>query len=162
MRPDGFVTLTEPFVVGIRLEYVDWLLFPIQGSWFLSDLLMGGKAMKTSWKSLVLVGIGMIACWSIGATPARAQGFSFGYSGPGVSVGVGTAGYGYVPGGYAPGGYYGGYYGGYPPITPGSVVIAPVPRVVYRPPVYYGPGPWLGPRPFVGYRPYGRYHHYRW
>jgi hypothetical protein len=118
--------------------------------------------MKTSWKSLALASIGVIGCLSAGASPARAQGFTFGYNGPGVSVGVNTGGYGFVPGGYAPGGYYGGYYGGYPAVTPSSVLIAPLPRVVVRPPVY-GPGPWVGPGPYVVRRPYGRYHHYyRW
>jgi hypothetical protein len=118
--------------------------------------------MTTSWKLLVLAGIGAIGFLSVGARSAQAQGFSFGYTGPGVSVGVNTGGYGFVPGGYLPGGYYGGFYPGYPPVVPGGVVVAPAPRVIVRPPIY-GPGPWIGPRPYVGrpwYGPYRRY--YRW
>ena len=50
--------------------------------------------MKTTGKSLAFVGIGAIACMLLGASPAHAQAFSFGYSGPGVSVGVQTGNYG--------------------------------------------------------------------
>ncbi len=101
---------------------------------------------------------------ALGASPARAQGFSFGYSGPGVSVGVNTGGYGYG----------GGVYAGAPVVVPGPVVApAPVvvgpyaPVVVTRPvvvgrPFVYGPRPFYGPRYYGGpYRP-GPYYYRRW
>jgi hypothetical protein len=118
--------------------------------------------MKTNWKSLALLGGVAMGCFAAGASPAQAQGFSFGYSGPGVSVGVTTGG-----------GYYGGgvYGGGYPVVTPGPVVVAPYPQVVVAPypqvvvqrPVFvgrpfYGPRPIYGPRVYGGYRPYPHYY----
>ena len=51
--------------------------------------------MKTTGKSLAFAGIGAIACMMFSSSPAHAQAFSFGYSGPGVSVGVKTGNYGY-------------------------------------------------------------------
>jgi hypothetical protein len=111
--------------------------------------------MKTNVKSLTLAcGLAVMAI-SWGAQPARAQGFSFGYSSPGVSVGVNTGGYGYG------GGVYGGV--GYPVAAPGPVVVAPyAPVVVQRPVIVgrpvYGPRPIYGPRAYGGgYRPYPRY-----
>ena len=119
--------------------------------------------MKTNVKSLTLAcGLAVMAI-SWGAQPARAQGFSFGYTSPGVSVGVTTGGYGYG------GGVYGGV--GYPVVAPGPVVVAPyapvvvapyAPVVVQRPVIvgrpFYGPRPIYGPRAYGGgYRPYPRY-----
>ena len=64
---------------------------------------------------------------------AHAQAFSFGYSGPGGSVGVNMGNYGYFGGG----GYYGGgYYGGYPVVGPRAFIAGPVPPVYVRPQVY--------------------------
>jgi hypothetical protein len=108
--------------------------------------------MKTNWKSLALVGGLALGCFAVGNTPARAQGFSFGYAGPGVSVGVNTGG------GFYGGGFYG---GGYPVVTPAPVVVAPYAPVVVPRPVYvarplYGPRPFYGPRVYGGYRPYPR------
>ena len=106
--------------------------------------------MKTNVKSLALAcGLAVMAfVW--GAGPARAQGFSFGYAGPGVSVGVNTGGFGYG----------GAVYGGYPVVAPAPVVVAPyAPVVVPRPvvvgrPFLYGPRPFYGPRVYGGgYRP---------
>jgi hypothetical protein len=87
--------------------------------------------MKTNGKSLVLAGGLAVMALAWGASPARAQGFSFGYAGPGVSVGVNTGGLGY---------YGGGYYGGYPavapvPVVPGPVVVAPYAGVVVQRPM---------------------------
>jgi hypothetical protein len=115
--------------------------------------------MKTNWKSLAL--LGGLTCLFLGASTesARAQGFSFGYAGPGVSVGVTTPGYG----------YYGGPVvgGGYPILSPGPVVVAPyrpyvVPRPVLVPGPIVGPRPIYGPRVFYGPRVYGRYRPYRY
>lgn len=128
--------------------------------------------MKTNLKSLALAGITAIGCLAVGAAPARAQGFSFGYSGPGGSVGVGIGGYGNYGGGYYNPGYYGpgyygpGYYGGYPVGAPGPLVVGPVAPVVVRRPVILpgpliGPGPYVVRRPFYGYGPYPRYYR-RW
>jgi hypothetical protein len=116
--------------------------------------------MKTNWKSLGFAGFVLVGSLALGASPARAQALSFGYAGPGVSVGV-TAG---APGYYG-GVVVGGVYGGYPVVTPGPVVyggVAPVvvPRpVIYPRPIYYGPRPFYGPRPYYygGYRAYPRY-----
>jgi hypothetical protein len=110
--------------------------------------------MKTNWKSLALLGGLAIGCFATGTSPAHAQGFSFGYSGPGVSVGVNTGG------GFYGGGFYG---GGYPVVTPGPVVVAPYPQVVVQRPVFvgrpfYGPRPIYGPRVYGGYRPYPHYY----
>jgi hypothetical protein len=103
--------------------------------------------MKPNWKSLALA-VGLASgCLAMGAAPARAQGFSLGYAGPGVSVGVTTGGYGYYPGGY---------YGGYPVVAPGPIVVGPAAPVLVRPPVIV-PGPWIGPRAYVVRRPYGWY-----
>jgi len=103
--------------------------------------------MKTSWKSLTIASVWMVGCLAIGARPAHAQAFSFGYSGPGVSVGVATGAYGY---------YGGGYYGGYPAGAPAYVTVAPVLPVVVRRPILL-PGPLVGPGPVVVRRPYGLY-----
>ena len=73
--------------------------------------------MKTSLKALTIAGVWTVGCLTIGVSPARAQAFSLGYSSPGLSVSVGTGGYGY---------YGGGYYGGYPAVAPGYRVVAPV------------------------------------
>jgi len=118
--------------------------------------------MKTNGKSLALAGGLAVMALAWGATPARAQGFSFGLAVPGVSVGVNTGGLGYYGGGY----YGGGYYGGYPAVVPGPVV-APYAGVVVQRPVYgggfYGPRPYYGPGYYGGgyygggYRHYGRY-----
>jgi hypothetical protein len=113
--------------------------------------------MKTSLKSLMIAAVCTIACLTIPASPACAQAFSFGYSGPGVSVGVAT-GYPYLGGGFYP--------GGYAPGPAGYVTVAPVAPVVVRPrvlvpgPVIAGPlvaGPVIGARPVVVRRGYGRY-----
>jgi hypothetical protein len=103
--------------------------------------------MKTNWKSLALVGGLAFACFAVGSSPARAQGFAFGYAGPGVSVGVNTGG-----------GFYGGgvYGGGYPVVTPGPVVYAPYPQVVVQRPVYVA-RPFFAPRPIYAPRVYGGY-----
>jgi hypothetical protein len=111
-------------------------------------------AMKTNGKSLALLGGLAVGCFAVGNTPARAQGLSFGYSGPGVSVGVTTGG------GFYGGGFYG---GGYPVVTPGPVVVAPYPQVVVQRPLYvarpfFGPRPFYGPRVYGGYRPYPYYY----
>jgi hypothetical protein len=102
--------------------------------------------MKANWKSWVLAGGLAVMSLAWGANPARAQGFSFGYAGPGVSVGVNTGGFGYG------GAIYG---GGYPVVAPGPVVVAPYAPVVVGRPVVYGGGPFFGPRPFYGPRVYG-------
>jgi len=116
--------------------------------------------MKTTGKSLAFAGIGAIACMSIGVSPARAQALSFGYAGPGASVGVTVGNYGYYGGGPYGGGYYGGgYYGGYPVQAPGAYIAGPVAPALVRPPVYLG-GPLVGPRPYVVARPYARYRPY--
>ena len=49
--------------------------------------------MNTTRKSLAFAGTVAIACMVLCASTARAQGFSFGYSGPGGSVGVTTGNY---------------------------------------------------------------------
>jgi hypothetical protein len=103
--------------------------------------------MKPNWKSLAIA-CGLAAgCAGAGASPARAQGFSFGYNGPGVSFGLTTPGYGY---------FGGGYYSGYPIVTPGPLVVSPVAPVVVRPPLVV-PGLWIGPRAYVVRRPFGWY-----
>jgi hypothetical protein len=111
--------------------------------------------MKTNVKSLTAAcGLAVMAFSWCGA-PAKAQGLSFGYARPGVSVGVNTGGYGYG------GGVYGGY--GYPVVTPAPVVVAPyAPVVVPRPVIvgrpYYGQRRFYGPRGYGGgYRPYPGY-----
>ena len=110
--------------------------------------------MKTNVKSLTLAcGLAAMAFFW-GVQPARAQGFSFGYAGPGVSVGVNTGGFGYG------GPVYGGY--GYPVVTPGPVVVAPIAPVIVQRPVivgrpFFGPRPFYGPRAY-GYGPYPRYY----
>ena len=60
--------------------------------------------MKANRKSLALAGALAVVSLAWTASPAQAQGFSFGYAGPGVSVGVNTGGFGYG----------GAVYGGYP------------------------------------------------
>lgn len=100
--------------------------------------------MNTNVRSLALAcGLAVTAIlW--GAEPARAQAFSFGYAGPGVSVGVNTGGYAYG----------GGVYGGYPVVAPAPMVVAPYPPVVLPRPMIVG-RPFWGPRPFSGPRFYG-------
>jgi hypothetical protein len=121
--------------------------------------------MKPTWKAFATTGTVAIACMAFNPSSARAQGFSFGYAGPGASVGVNVGNYGYFGGG----GYYGGgYYGGYPVLGPGAYVAGPVAPVYVRPPVYLGgprvfPGPYIVGRPNLGYRPYpGYYRRGRW
>lgn len=102
--------------------------------------------MKTNWKSLALQGALVCASLGLSGTQARAQGFSFGYTGPGISVGVTTPGYGYYGGAYAP---------GYPVVSPGPVLVRPVPPVVVGGPVLvrrpiFGPGYVYGPRRVYG------------
>ena len=109
--------------------------------------------MNTNGKSLALAGAVAIACILLGAPSSRAQGFSFGYAGPGGSVGVTTGNYGYYGGGYYGGGYYG---GGYPVLAPGAFVAGPVAPAYVRPPVILG-GPLVVPRPYIAARPYVRY-----
>jgi hypothetical protein len=114
--------------------------------------------MNPTRKSLALAGTFAIACMVLCGPTARAQGFSFGYSGPGGSVGVTTGNYGYYGGGYYGGGYYGGGYygGGYPVLAPGAFVAGPVAPAYVRPPVILG-GPLVVPRPYIAARPYVRY-----
>jgi hypothetical protein len=115
--------------------------------------------MKTNWKLLAFAGLGALACVAFDGSRARAQGFSFGYAGPGGSFGINTGNYGYYGVGPLGGGYYGGgYYGGYPLLAPGAFVAGPVAPVVVRPPVYVR-GPLIGPGPFIG-RPLVRYRAY--
>jgi len=102
-------------------------------------------AMKTIGKSLAFAGLLAIGFLGFGAVPARAQGFSLGYSSPGFSVGVNTGGYGY---------YGGGVYPGYPIVAPAPIVVAPrVPYVVPGP--IYGPRPFFRPPVVYGPRVYG-------
>lgn len=84
--------------------------------------------------------------------PAKAQGFSFGYSnykpGSSFSIGIGS------------GGYQGGYYGGYTGYRP--VYLAPAP--VYGPPLVVAPAPVVVQpvyRPVPYYGGYGHYNPYR-
>ncbi len=110
--------------------------------------------MKTSLKALTIAGVWTVGCLTIGVSPARAQAFSLGYSSPGLSVSVGTGGYGY---------YGGGYYGGYPAVAPGYRVVAPVAPVLVSPPLLV-PGPLIAPSALAVRRPYGWYRpfpHYR-
>ncbi len=112
--------------------------------------------MNPAYKTLATAGTVAIACMLFSNTSAHAQAFSFGYSGPGVSVGVNAGNYGYFGGG----GYYGGgYYGGYPVLGPRAFIAGPVAPVYVRPPVYLG-GPAFLPRPYAVARPYGRYRPY--
>ena len=55
--------------------------------------------MKTLWRSIFLTGILTVGGLGLGATPARAQGYGFGVTAPGFSLGVGGGGYypGYCP-----------------------------------------------------------------
>jgi hypothetical protein len=112
--------------------------------------------MQRNLRTLVMVSVLAGACLAFGATSARAQGFSFGVSVPGFSLGVGN-GYGY---GY---GYYpGAYYPGYPVVSPGPVVVGGVgpvlvPRRVVVPRAVYVPPPVLVPRRYGWYRPYRYY-----
>jgi hypothetical protein len=109
--------------------------------------------MKPAFKTLATAGTVAIACMVFGSSSAHAQGFSFGYSGPGGFFGVNTGNYGYFGGG----GYYGGgYYGGYPVLAPRAFVTGPVAPVYVRPPVFLG-GPAVFPRSYVVGRPYGWY-----
>jgi hypothetical protein len=108
--------------------------------------------MKPDLKCLVLAGGLAIGGLAMAAAPARAQVLSFGYSGPGVSVGVATGGNVYYGGGY----YGGGYYRGYPVAPAAPLVVSPVAPVIVRPPLVV-PGPWIGPRAYVVRRPYGWY-----
>src|SRR5262249_9476046 len=75
----------------------------------------GAPTMNTTWRSLEYAAVAAIACMTLSSSPAHAQAFSFGYSGPGVSVGVNTGNYGYFGGA--------GYYtGGYPLLAPSAFV----------------------------------------
>lgn len=119
--------------------------------------------MKTNLRPLALASELAVVFLAFGTSPGHAQGFSFGYAGPGVSVGVNTGGFGIG----------GGVYAGAPVIGPApvlapGVVVAPAPVVVARPvvvgrPWAYGPRPFYGPR-FYGapYRPYGYPVYRRW
>ena len=108
--------------------------------------------MKTTWKSFALAAVAAIACMTLGSSPAHAQAFSFGYAGPGVSVGVNAGNYGYFGGtGY--------YTGGYPVLAPSAFIPGPVAPAYYRPPDVLG-GPVVVPRPYVVARPYARYRPY--
>ncbi len=71
--------------------------------------------MKTIGKSVALAGGLAIAALLVGTPSARAQGFGFGLSVPGVSVGVNTGGFG----------YYGGAYGGYPVVARRPLTLRP-------------------------------------
>jgi len=117
--------------------------------------------MKRNWTSLAAMGAMASACLALGAAPAHAQGFSFGYAGPGVSVGITTGGPGYYGVPY----YGGGYYSAYPVVPTRSIVVSPVAPVLVRPRVIV-PGPWIGPPGYVVRRPYGWYgpypRYYRW
>ena len=109
--------------------------------------------MKPTLKTSATAAAVAIACMAFTCSPAHAQAFSFGYAGPGVSVGVNAGNYGY----FGPGGYYGGgYFGGYPVVAPGAFVAGPVAPAIVRPRVYLG-GPVVMPRPYGVVRPYGRY-----
>jgi hypothetical protein len=122
--------------------------------------------MKPTYKTLATAGTVAIACMAFSCSSAQAQAFSFGYVGPGGSVGVNAGNYGYFGGG----GYYGGgYYGGYPVLGPRAFIAGPVAPAYVRPPVYLGgpavvvPGPYVVGRPFGRYRPYpGYYRRGRW
>jgi hypothetical protein len=97
----------------------------------------------------LLAGVLGVAGAVVGSTPARAQGFAFGFSTPGLSVGVGSP-------------VYGGYYGAlpvapYPYVVPAPVV---VPRPVVVAPPIYGPRPYYRYGYGYGYRPY--HHPYRY
>jgi hypothetical protein len=120
--------------------------------------------MITTGKSIAFAGTVAIACMVFGSSPARAQGFSFGYAGPGGSVGVTTGNYGYYGGGYYGGGYYG---GGYPVLAPGAFVAGPVAPAYVRPPLILGaplgvPRPYGVARPYARYRPYPGYYRRGW
>jgi hypothetical protein len=112
----------------------------------------------------LFAGVLTIGCLGFSSSEASAQGFSFGYARPRVSVGLGTGGVGYYGSGYYGGGLYGnGLYGGYPVVAPSGVVVAPspvfVPRPLFVPRTYVVPGPYYGGS--YGYRPYRRFYR-RW
>ena len=95
--------------------------------------------MNPTFKTLATAGAAAIACMTLSSS-AHAQAFSFGYAGPGGSVGVNVGNYGYFGGG----GYYGGgYYGGYPVVGPGAYIAGPVA------PVYVARAFMLVGRPFL-------------
>ncbi len=109
-------------------------------------------------KAMPLGSLGLVAAMFLAlgwaAAPASAQGFSFGFSTPGVSVGVG-------------GGPYGVYGGGYPIVARPPLIVQPVPTVIVRPappvfvrrPIVVGPRYSYGPR--VVRRTYGPRYVYR-
>ena len=101
--------------------------------------------MKTIVRSLALAGL--VAFGGLGSSKAQAQFFGPGYGGSGLSINIGSGG-------------YGGYYGGYPAVVaPAPVVVAPAPYVVARP--FYGGGYYGGGyRPYGGYGGYGPYRHH--
>jgi hypothetical protein len=104
--------------------------------------------MKTMIRTLAVAGVVAVGGLTVGTAPARAQVVGFGYTGPGVSVGVQTGGpY-----------YYGGYYQRYAYMPP--VVVGPPPVVVARPLIVARPV--FAPRPvyYRGY--YGPRRRYRW
>jgi hypothetical protein len=120
--------------------------------------------MKRKWKTIVILGAVALACMALDSSTAKAQNFNFGYSGPGVSVGVNAGNYGYFGGG----GYYGGgYYGGYPVLAPRAFIPGPVvgPGYVRGPilggPVVY-PRAYGYARPIARYRPYPGYYRRGW
>jgi hypothetical protein len=110
--------------------------------------------MKTYMRWMIVAVVMVIGGFVPGGSPARAQGFGFGYVSPGFSMGIGPVGPAYYGPGYlGPGFVGGGYYGGYP-------LVAPAPILVPRP-MYVAP-PMFGPRPYYyggfrgGYRYYPR------
>src|SRR5262249_52411012 len=113
----------------------------------------GMDTMRLTNRSIVFASVAAAGILGLGATPARAQAFGFGFSSPGFALGVGNAGFGYYGGPYYGGGW------GYPYIAPAPYVVPPS-VVVNRPYVVRGPYGWG--RPFYGgyrygYRPYRPY-----
>ena len=88
-----------------------------------------GWNMKTKWKIWAIAGVIAVGGLTLGTSPAKAQGFSFGFS-------TGPA-----------------YYGGYSPL------VVPAPPVVVAPTPVFVPQPYVvAPRPYYrSYRPYGGY-----
>ena len=117
--------------------------------------------MKAIGRSMLLAGGLVIGAFGMGATPAHAQGFGFGFSTPGASLGFGSGVYGGYGGFGGYGGLYPGYYGAYPYVTP-PYVVAGAPIVVPRPVVvprgyYYGGGRYPGYYGGGWNRGYGHY-----
>src|SRR4051812_11486091 len=99
--------------------------------------------MKIFCRSLACAAILTTVGLGPGASSASAQGFTFGLSSPGLSVGVAS---------------------GYPAVAPPPVVVTPPPVVVTPPPVVVTP-PYVVGRPFYpgyygGYRHRHRHHHH--